>query len=114
MTEKKVNIGTDVVAWRLTAVENAVTAANVEISGLRKEVLDKLDGIASGFATHKDIEVAKEQARLEHKTIYDKIGDIETDILNLKRRTWINNTLSAILGVVLTFLTIYAITGILD
>jgi hypothetical protein len=37
--------------------------------------------IISGFVTHKDIEIAKEQARLEHDAIYEKIADTEQDVL---------------------------------
>lgn len=77
----------DAVAWRLTAVEREV-----------KNVSLKIDNIASGFATHKDVEVAKEQARLEHEAIYEKIGDVSREVDTLKKRSWIQNALSAIFG----------------
>ena len=47
------NDNPETIAYRLTQVENAV-----------KELTKKLDGVISGFATHKDIEVAKAQAKL--------------------------------------------------
>jgi len=91
----------ETIAYRLTQVENAV-----------KELTKKIDGVISGFATHKDIEVAKQQAKLEHDAIYEKIGDVETDVNSLKSRNWVNNTLSAILGSVLTFLLLYFLQDI--
>ena len=92
----------ETIAYRLTQVENAV-----------KELTKKIDGVISGFATHKDIEIAKEQARLEHVAIYEKIGDVEQDVLALKKRNWIQNTLSAILGSILTILLTYVLLDIL-
>ncbi len=91
----------ETIAYRLTQVENAV-----------KELTSKIDGVISGFATHKDIEVAKQQAKLEHDAIYEKIGDVETDVNSLKSRNWVRNTLSAILGSVLTFLLLYFLQDI--
>lgn len=91
----------ETIAYRLTQVENAV-----------KELTKKIDGVISGFATHKDIEVAKQQAKLEHDAIYEKIGDVETDVNSLKSRNWVRNTLSAILGSVLTFLLLYFLQDI--
>lgn len=92
----------ETIAYRLTQVENAV-----------KELTAKLDGVISGFATYKDIEVAKEQARLEHDAIYEKIGDVEKDVLNLKSRNWVYNILSAIFGSILTFLILYFLQDII-
>lgn len=96
------NDNPETIAYRLTQVENAV-----------KELTAKLDGVISGFATHKDIEVAKEQARLEHDAIYEKIGDVETDVNSLKSRNWVHNTLSAILGSILTFLLLYFLQDVI-
>jgi len=95
------NDNPETIAYRLTQVENAV-----------KELTKKIDGVISGFATHKDIEVAKQQAKLEHDAIYEKIGDVETDVNSLKSRNWVHNTLSAILGSVLTFLLLYFLQDI--
>lgn len=91
----------ETIAYRLTKVEEAV-----------KELGDKLERVVGGFATHKDIEVAKEQARLEHDAIYEKIRDVERDVLQLKKRNWVQNTLSAVLGAVLTLLMAYFINDI--
>ena len=44
----------ETIAYRITQVENAV-----------KELTKKIDGVISGFATNKDIEAAKQQAKLE-------------------------------------------------
>lgn len=92
----------ETIAYRLTQVENAV-----------KELTAKLDGVISGFATHKDIEAAKQQAKLEHDAIYEKIGDVEKDVLNLKSRNWVYNTMSAILGSILTFLLLYFLQDVI-
>ena len=92
----------ETIAYRLTQVENAV-----------KELTKKIDGVISGFATYKDIEIAKEQARLEHDAIYEKIADVEQDVLAIKRHNWIQKTLSAILGSILTILLTYVLLDIL-
>lgn len=92
----------ETIAYRLTQVENAV-----------KELTKKIDGVISGFATHKDIEVAKEQAKLEHDAIYEKIADVERDVLGIKSKNWIYNTLAAIFGSVLTFLVLYFLQDII-
>jgi len=79
-----------------------------------QKLTDKLEQMASVFATHKDIEVAKEQAEMEHKAIYEEIEDVKKDVQKLQKRTWIQNTLSAILGGVLTLLVTYAVSTILQ
>lgn len=91
----------ETIAYRLTKVEEAV-----------KELGDKLERVVGGFATYKDIEVAKEQARLEHDAIYEKIRDVERDVLQLKKRNLVQNTLSAVLGAVITLLMAYFINDI--
>lgn len=102
----------DAVAWRLSNVETEVKSLKNELKSSTDRLEQKLDGIASGFATHKDIEVAKEQARLEHEAIYDKIKMVEEDVQGLKKRNWVQNTLSAILGAVLAILISYFFTNI--
>lgn len=77
-----------------------------------KDLAAKLEAMSHNFATHNDIEVAKEQAKYEHDAIYAELEDIKTDINSLKKKTWIQNTLSAILGAVLAMLTAYAFNGI--
>jgi hypothetical protein len=77
-----------------------------------KQVTEKLENMSHNFATHKDIEVAKEQAKMEHDAIYAELEDIKDDVQNLKKRTWVQNTLSAIFGAVLALLTAYAFNGI--
>lgn len=92
----------ETIAYRLTQVENAV-----------KELTKKIDGVISGFATHKDIEIAKEQAKLEHDAIYENIADVERDVQGIKSRNWIYNTMSAIFGSILTFLILYFLQDII-
>lgn len=78
-----------------------------------KNLGEKLEAMSNNFATHKDIEMAKKQAKMEHDAIYSEIEDLKSDIQLLKRKTWIQNTLSAILGAVLALLITYAVNGIL-
>lgn len=92
----------DTIAYRLTQVEIAI-----------KDLSKKMDNLAMGFATHRDVENAKTQAKLEHDAIYEKIGDVEADVLQLKKRNWVQKTLSAILGATLTILIGYIIMDIL-
>lgn len=92
----------ETIAYRLTQVENAV-----------KELTKKIDGVISGFATHKDIEIAKEQAKLEHDAIYEKIADVEKDVQGIKSKNWVYNTMSAIFGSILTFLILYFLQDII-
>lgn len=70
-----------------------------------KQISIKLELMAGNFATHKDIESAKNQAKMEHEAIYAELEDVKVDVLSLKKKTWIQNTLSAILGAVLALLT---------
>ena len=77
-----------------------------------KDISIKLELMAGNFATHKDIEAAKNQAKMEHEAIYNELEDVKRDISALRNRTWVHNTLSAILGVVLALLTAYAFNGI--
>lgn len=104
----------DAVAWRLTSVEQGLKETRIEVKDMRQALELKLDGIASGFATHKDIEVAKEQAKLEHDAIYAKIKEVEDDIKFLRKRNWVQNTLSAILGAILAVFITYFINDILN
>jgi hypothetical protein len=77
-----------------------------------KDLSNKLEIMSKNFATHKDIEVAKEQAKMEHDAIYAELEDIRDDVNSLKKKTWIQNTLSAVFGAVLALLTAYAFNGI--
>jgi hypothetical protein len=103
----------DAIAWRMLNVERALD-----------KVVDKLDTLASSFVTHKDLEDTKAQAKEEHAAITKKIDEtkleLEQDIAQvsgevkaLNRKRWIQNTLSAILGAILTLLISYAFLDLL-
>lgn len=79
-----------------------------------KQISDKLEHMSGNFATHKDIAVAKQQAKLEHDAIYAEIADVKEGVQSLKRKTWVQNTLSAIFGAVLALLIAYAFNGIFN
>ena len=104
----------DAVAWRLANVEQGLKDTRTEMKDMRQALETKLDGIASGFATHKDIEVAKGQAKLEHEAIYAKINEVEDEVNFLRKRNWVQNTLSAILGAILAVFVTYFINDILN
>ena len=115
----------DAVAWRLANVEQGLKDTRTEMKDMRQALETKLDGIASGFATHKDIGVAKGQAKLEHEAIYEKINEVEDDVISLRKevkdevnflrkRNWVQNTLSAILGAILAVFVTYFINDILN
>lgn len=95
-----------VLAYRVGQLEKASREGFQKLS-------DKLEQMADVFATHKDIEVAKEQAEMEHKSIYEEIEDIKKDVQKLQKSTWIQNTLSAILGSILALLVAYVINDII-
>lgn len=107
------NISTDTIIYRLGAVEEAVKETRADLKEIHSEIMLKLDVMSKGFATHKDIELAKDQAELEHRTIYGRINDVEEEIHNIKKRSWVQNTLSAAFGVLLTLLITYAFTNII-
>jgi len=86
-----------VLAYRVGELEKA-SREGFKIIG------EKLEHMSMNYATHKDIEVAKQQAKLEHNAIYSELEDVKLDIQSLKKKTWVQNTMSAILGAVLTLL----------
>lgn len=104
----------DAVAWRLSAVESEVKEVRSELTSAKNELLTKLDKISGIFATYKDVEAVQSQSKLEHEAIYEKISDVEQEVSALKKRNWVQNTLSAILGSVLTLLIGYAVLNILN
>ena len=94
-----------VLAYRVGELEKA-SRESFKIIG------EKLEQMSINYATHKDIESAKNQAKMEHEAIYAELEDVKVDVLSLKKKTWIQNTLSAIFGAVLALLTAYAFNGI--
>ena len=79
-----------------------------------KELGIKLELMTHNFATHKDIETTKAQAELEHKAIYEELQDVKKDVEKLQKKTWLQNTLSAIFGAVMALLVAHALNGILN
>ena len=94
-----------VLAYRVGELEKA-SREGFKIIG------EKLEQMSMNYATHKDIEVAKQQAKLEHNAIYSELEDVKSDIQSLKKKTWVQNTLSAILGAVIALLVAYAFNDI--
>lgn len=106
-------ISTDTIVYRLGAMEAQVKEVRSDLRTLQSEIMLKLDVMARGFATHKDVDNAKVQAEMEHKAIYKKIEDVESEVNNMKKRSWVSNTLSAAFGILLTLLITYAFTSII-
>lgn len=94
-----------VLAYRVGELEKA-SREGFKIIG------EKLEHMSMNYATHKDIEVAKQQVKLEHDAIYSELEDVKSDIQSLKKKTWVQNTLSAILGAVIALLVAYAFNDI--
>lgn len=94
-----------VLAYRVGELEKA-SREGFKIIG------EQLEQMSMNYATHKDVGVAKQQAKMEHEAIYSEIEDIKEDVKSLRKKTWIQNTLSAILGAILAMLTAYAFNGI--
>ena len=87
-----------VLAYRVGQLEKS-TAAGFKLLG------DKLDKMSCTFVTFKDLD----NAMLDARTIHD---NIQEDIKNIQRQKWIQNTLSAIFGAVLSLLIAYAFTSL--
>lgn len=96
-----------VLAYRVGELEKASRAGFKGLS-------DKLELMSQNFATHKDIDTLKVQSKMEHDSIYQDISELRTEVLSLKKRTWVQNTLSAIMGAILALLTAYAFNGIFN
>lgn len=94
-----------VLAYRVGQAEKAIREGFQNLS-------DKLETMANVFATHKDVEAAQSQAKLEHEAIYAEIQDVKRDVEIIKKKGWVQNTLSAIFGAVLALLVAYAFNGI--
>ena len=91
-----------VLAYRVGQLEKSLT------NGFQK-LNDKLDVMACTYATHKDVEAAQTEAKLEHKAIYEEIEDIKEEIDKMKKQKWVQNTLSAIFGAVISLLIAYTL-----
>ena len=113
MENREQGISTDTIIYRLGAVENQVKEVRSDLKSVQTEILVKLDIMAKGFATYKDVDNVKIQSELEHKAIYNKIEDVEFEVGAIKKRSWVSNTLSAAFGVLLTLLITYAFTSII-
>lgn len=112
-----VNDNPDVLAYRVGQLEKVVT------EGLQA-VNTKLDNYTAIFLTKTEANNIVETATREHQRIEEKIDGtrqdleedvktIRTEIKSMKTNRWVQNTLSAILGVVLTLLVSYAFKDII-
>lgn len=94
-----------VIATELTYVKEALA-----------EVLKKLDQMSNNYLTKNEAtrlaQAEKDQATLEHNRLEAKIDDVALDVAQLKKKSWVQNTLSAVLGAVLTLLIAYFLTDI--
>jgi len=83
----------------------------------------KLDDYTAQFATHQDLEILKDKSDAQHtiscneaaaarKEIFDDLSSLTVIVHSMRKRNWIMNTLSAILGAVITLLVGYFISTI--
>ena len=86
-----------VLAYRVGQLEKS-TAAGFKTLG------EKLDKMSCTFVTFKDLENALTNADIAHKELQEEIDSV-------KKQKWIQNTLSAVFGVVITLLVTYAFTS---
>lgn len=75
-----------------------------------KELAEKLEAMTQTYATHKDMETVRTQAKMEHDAIRYEIDLVKDEVHSMKKRSWINSTLSAIFGAVLALLVANAFT----
>lgn len=99
---KKPTESPEVIAYRVQKLEEAVEHGFVTVN----DKLDKLNGFITTEESDKIIEREWNKALVIHKSMEKRIANIE-------KKSWVHNTLSAILGSVLTFLVLYAANGII-
>lgn len=90
----------------MTSITNDVLAAKLDVVISRQEKTDvKLDSMDTKYISHAVYDLNLRDIDLRIKTI-------ETSIKDMSRRRWVQNTLSAILGVILTTLSIFFVEHI--
>ena len=94
-----------VLAYRVGELEKAVT---VGLENLGK----KFDDLRHEFATKAEIETLKRESGVEHKSIRSIISAVDERIDKLDKKRWVQNTLSSILGAILTLLLAFFITNV--
>lgn len=90
------------------AIAIKVARMEAQMSNLEEKV-DKLDVKMDAVITKLDTAAAMSNELLVIKS--NMLG-FETRIKHMQSRTWVQNTLSAILGVILTSLTIFFLTNV--
>lgn len=94
-----------VLAYRVGQLEIAVA------NGL-KEVNEQLSTLQHDFATKNELANIQRDAEREYVLIYQDIKDTNKKIDEVTRKRWVQNTLSAILGAVITMLLAYFFNNI--
>ena len=99
------DVSQSVIAYRVGQLEKTQAQGFASLNS-------KLDEIAGSFITKAELATAQAAADKEHEIIYGRIADNEKDINELNRKRWVQNTLSVILGAVLSILIAYFIQNI--
>lgn len=73
---------------------------------------EKLDGLVHNFATKAEVALARKEAHKEHEAIREEIAVVDAKVEVISKKRWVQNTLSAILGAVLTLLVGFFIANI--
>ena len=89
-----------VLAYRVGQLEKSTSAGFKALSA-------QLDKMSCTFVTFKDLDIAITNSNLVHDSI-------KKDIKSIQKQKWIQNTLSAMFGAVLSLLISYAFTSILQ
>ncbi len=81
----------DAIAFRMLNVEKALDRFEM-----------KLDGLATGFATHADIERSRQQAKIDHDAIYKDIRDIDVRVKDIQK--WKDGIIGKVAGAAILML----------
>lgn len=109
MPSQEQGVTPEVIAWRVSQLEKTTSEGFKALNATIKEA-------TSTFATNAKVDELVANATEGHERIEEKIDTVDRhlrgEISALKRKSWVQNTLSAICGAVLTLLVAYLINDI--
>lgn len=117
-----------VIAWRVGQLEIALKEFQQEnqrgFLSVQESIVKLNETLAQHYMTKAEANSLEKQATLEHNAIKLKIEEtrteldadiisVRTEIKDLKKRNWVQNTLSAIAGALLALATAYIFNDII-
>jgi hypothetical protein len=75
-------------------------------------VTTQLTNLQHDFATKVELNAMKVEGEKAHAAILLEVSDVDKKVDNLNKKRWLQNTLSAIFGSILTFLLLYFLNTI--